>query len=204
MLIGQPFDKNDPEEEENKRRFEEIIQNRPNILYIPGLSPKDVGAALKAADVVLLASHAEISPMAIVEAMSYGTPWLATPECGDVAEKAGGIVAPLKLFPLLLTLLQQQPEFRRALGKAGFAHWQACYSWDVVAQGWIEVLEKGSLSRTFEMPKDVAEQMNSLEGAFKTYLSDLMSQSCDPNFGASLNDNCKTQPHDPLSFSLVS
>ncbi len=163
VLIGLPYDKDGPQEMEYSLKVMKALQYRSDILYIPGLPHEDVAAAMKTANVVVLASHAEISPMAIVEAMSYGIPWLATPECGDVAEKAGGIVAPLDLFPAILTLLEQQPELALALGKVGFAHWQASFNWDVVREGWIELVDQGSLSKTYEMPPTIAQRMDDLQ-----------------------------------------
>lgn len=198
VLIGQPFDKTNPEEEENNRRFGEMVQSRPGILYIPGLSKDDVGAALQAADVVVLASHAEVSPMVLVEAMSYGTPWLATPSCGDVADKAGGVVAPLELFPQVLMFLEQNQAMRQSLGKLGYAHWQTCYSWDVVRQGWIELLETGRLSKTYDMPEEIANKMNALQIHFNALLSIFFTQSNDQSSDTFRDETYKE--HSPSSW----
>ncbi|MGD9849840.1 MAG: glycosyltransferase [Nitrospirales bacterium] len=173
VLIGKSFGRVDQEEEEYTRRFEKAVRQRPDIQYIPGLPKEDAGAAMKSADVVVLASHAEVSPMVIVEAMSHGTPWLATPECGDVAEKAGGIVAPLELFPVVLTILQQNPALRQALGQLGYAHWKACFSWDVVMKGWRQILETGSLSESYDMPREIADSMNHLQRRLNDLLASL-------------------------------
>ncbi|MCA9421782.1 MAG: glycosyltransferase, partial [Nitrospira sp.] len=176
VLIGMPYDKDSPSEIDYGKQVVEALYQHPDILYIPGLPIECIAAAMKAADVLVLSSHAEISPMAIVEAMSYGIPWLATPDCGDVAEKAGGIVAPLELFPMILEVLQYHPDFRLSLGNLGFAHWSTCFSWEVIRQGWIETLETGSLSKTYEMPQEIAFQMNSLQLHFNTLLGACFSQ----------------------------
>ena len=163
VLIGTPNDKGGSKEMKYAQQVNETLQRRPDVLYISGLPREGVAAAVKAANVVVLSSHAEISPMAILESMSYGTPWLATPECGDVADKAGGIVAPLEAFPLILKLLREHPDLCQSLSKLGFAHWQACFSGDVVNQGWLEILEKGSLSKSYEMPMEITDEMDSLQ-----------------------------------------
>lgn len=55
--------------------------------------PREVTAAtIREADTVLLGSWYEGCPLTILEAMSIGTPWLATPECGSVVDQAGGFV----------------------------------------------------------------------------------------------------------------
>lgn len=184
VLIGKPFGNVDQEEEAYTRQFEKVVQHRRDIQYIPGLPKEDAGAAMKAADVVVLASHAEVSPMVIIEAMSHGTPWLATPECGDVAEKAGGIVAPLHLFPAVLTVLQKDPALRQALGQLGYAHWKACFSWDVVMKGWRQVLETGSHSESYEMPAEITESMNHLQRRLNELLGSLsfLSGPVQPRF----------------------
>jgi glycosyltransferase involved in cell wall biosynthesis len=193
VLIGMPYDKGGPEEKENAEQVAEALQGRPEFLYIPGLPSKDIAAAIETANMLVLASHSEISPMAIVEAMSYGTPWLATPECGDVAEKAGGIVAPLELFPMMVKILQQHSELRVSLGKLGFAHWQSCYSWDVVREGWVEIIEKGSLSKDYGMPKEIATQMDSLQKHFDPLVASYLSQSYDHPPRELLGENSKRQ-----------
>ncbi len=152
VLIGMPYDKGEPEETEHGKQVAEALQGRPEILYIPGLPSKDIAAAIQTANMIVLASHSEISPMVIVEAMSYGTPWVATPECGDVAEKAGGIVAPLNVFPTILQILCQHTDLCESLGMLGYAHWEACFSWDVVGKWWVELVEQGRPSSTFDMP----------------------------------------------------
>lgn len=177
VLIGRPFHKNNAEEEKNDRQVRDMLKNRPDILFIPGLGKEDVGAALQSADVVVLASLAEVSPMVLLEAMSHGTPWLATPDCGDVAEKAGGIVAPLDMFPVVLTVLQQNPHFRQALGTLGYAHWKSCFNWEVVGEGWREILETGRLSKSYAMPKAIADSMECLQSQFNDLLLSSLAYS---------------------------
>ncbi|MCA9464985.1 MAG: hypothetical protein KC643_06020 [Nitrospira sp.] len=109
--------------------------------------------------------------------MSHGTPWLATPDCGDVAEKAGGIVAPLDMFPVVLTVLQQNPHFRQALGTLGYAHWKSCFNWEVVGEGWREILETGRLSKSYAMPKAIADSMECLQSQFNDLLLSSLAYS---------------------------
>ena len=177
VMIGHPPSKDSPTEAEYGLEVMDALQQRPEILYIPGLPIEDVAAAMHAADVVILTSHAEISPMAIVEAMSYQTAWLATPVCGDVHEKAGGIVAPLDQFSTVLQALQRHPSLRQSLGELGHAHWQSSFRWDIVKEGWIDVLETGHLRRSFQMPQEISRKMDSLQLELNDALARLPMES---------------------------
>lgn len=139
------------------------LKKRPDVLYIPGLPPERVASAMQAADVVVLASHAEASPVCILEAMSHRKAWLATPECGAVVEQAGGIVTPLTGFVPVLKLLQQHSDLREELATAGYEHWQASYRWAVTTQGWVDLIETGCLQHSFGMPDHVVKRMEALQ-----------------------------------------
>ena len=74
------------------------------------------------------------TPLVLVEAMSHGLPWIATPTCGSAADHAGGLIVPLDRFPDAIRFLLSDDEARSALGPAGRAHYDAAYSWDVVGE----------------------------------------------------------------------
>lgn len=136
------------------------LSERPEVLYIPGLSREWVAAAMKAADVIVLSSLGEGAPNTILEAMAHGKPWVATPQCGGANDDAGGIICDLAKFPQYLGMLEQNPTLRQRLGELGRRHWQACLSWPKVVAGWIDLIETGMPHRTFEMPADIQEEMN--------------------------------------------
>ena len=152
------------------RDVQEALRARPDVLYLPGLSAEEVAAAMRAADLLVLASHSEASPLCILEAMSQRLAWLATPECGTVREQAGGIVAPLESFPSHLRLLMREPALRHAFADLGFDHWQACHQWRDVLQGWIDLIERGRLGRSFSMPDGVRAGMAALVERVRTSL----------------------------------
>lgn len=134
------------------------------IMLIPGLPPEQIAAAQAAADLVLLASHAEVSPVCILEAMGRGKPWLATPDCGAVVEFAGGIVANLEEFPCWIDYFAGFPDVAKKLGQLGYQHWLACFSWNVVLEAWKSLIDGQSVRVSFDMPKQLAMEMQQLLG----------------------------------------
>jgi glycosyltransferase involved in cell wall biosynthesis len=134
----------------------------PRVTWVPGWPAAKVGALMDAAKLVLLPSLAEVSPVVLLEAMSHGRAWLATPCCGAVSELAGGLAAPLDTFPVLIDLLLTDEGLREALGQAGKAHWQSNFCWERVGSAWQELVENGALTTAFDMPDKVAETMGTL------------------------------------------
>lgn len=136
------------------------LASRPEIKFIPGLSREWVAAAMEAADVVVLASKGEGSPITILEAMSHEKPWLATPECGAANDHVGGIITELRYFKAHLQVLADDRALRSSLGKISYAHWDQCYSWRVAIAGWIDLIEHGRLQRQFEPDPSLRDQMD--------------------------------------------
>jgi len=169
VLVGHPAG-----EPDYVAQVRDALRSRPDVLYLPGLSPEGVAAAMKAADVVVLASKGEVSPVTLLEAMSHARPWLATPECGAANEHAGGVVAPLAEFPELLRRLRASPELARALGRIGQRHWQACYSWPAVIDGFEELIETGTLKRSYAPPEELWQEMISLRARLGDVTSDAL------------------------------
>ncbi|WP_188565796.1 glycosyltransferase family 4 protein [Undibacterium terreum] len=138
------------------------LATRPDILFIPGLPPEWVSAAMEACDVAVLASHGEGSPITILEAMSHSKPWLATPQCGAANDHLGGLISDLKDFKGKLRVLTDYPAIRRELGQISYEHWKQCYSWDVALRGWTDLIEQGRLQREFVPEPALAGQMQEL------------------------------------------
>lgn len=140
---------------EYARQVQHIAAQDPRIKLLHGLSGPQVAAAMQAADLVVLASHGEVFPVSIVEAMSHGKAWIATPQCGAANELSGGIISTLDKFPEAIARLFAQPQQLRQLGNLGKAHWQQCNQWDAVARSWQELVASGTLQRPLAPPPEV-------------------------------------------------
>lgn len=173
VLVGHQTD-----DVEYVARVRRVLADRPEVLSIPGLSSEGVAAAMRAADVLVVPSHAEASPLCILEAMSHRLPWMATPECDAAQEHAGGVVIPLVDFRRAVELLMREPALGRALGEAGYAHWDACRQWAAVLEGWIELIETGHMTRSYKMPPDLVERTTAQRKAFARRLGRV-----EPEFG---------------------
>jgi glycosyltransferase involved in cell wall biosynthesis len=114
----------------------------PRVRIIDGLQREQAAAAIRDADLLLVPSKGESAgPLVVLQAMSYGTPWIATPECNAVRDEAGGIITVLSGFPKIINYLIAQPSERKALGHLGQAHWQACFTWNRTFPLFISLIE---------------------------------------------------------------
>ncbi len=138
----------------------------PEVLFLPGLDRQGVASAMQAADLVVLSSDAEVSPLCLLEAMSLRRPWLAAPGCGTAASQAGGLVLPLPEFRRAVQVCMTHPDFRSRLAQSGYEHWAACFQWRDILAGWISLIRTGSLARPFAMPPAVARSREELRAEY--------------------------------------
>ena len=166
VLIG-----NDTLETEYVEAVKARLKTRPDVQLLAGLDAGDVASALAAADLVVLASHAEVSPLCLLEAMSLGRPWLATPECGTAVEHAGGLVLPLSQFAAAVRLLKSHPEFCTELGRLGREHWAQSHDWAIVLTAWEDLIDGRPVSHSFATPVSIAERREALREQFRRLLA---------------------------------
>lgn len=175
VLIG-----NDTHETEYVEDVKARLAARPDVRLLAGLDAADVASALSAADLVVLASHAEVSPLCLLEAMSVGRPWLATPDCGTAAEHAGGLVLPLSQFASAVRLLKNHPEFCAELGRLGREHWAQSHDWTTVLAAWEALIEGRPASHSFATPVSIAQRRDALRERFRRLLAQAETSEVSP------------------------
>jgi glycosyltransferase involved in cell wall biosynthesis len=151
VMVGRPYDPGYFAAVEAQARKDARVR------IIPGMSREDVAAAMHEASLFVLPSIAEIAPLVLVEAMTCGLPWLATPAVGSGPELAGGKLVPVAQFPAeIVALLANQPE-RQRLGEAGRAAWQTRFSWPAVLDRYLPLCApKDGVPRVVPLgPKDI-------------------------------------------------
>jgi len=93
-----------------------------------------VVSAVRQADVVLVTSSREASPLVVLESMAAGTPWVSM-DLGCVRENSGGVVvsSPGEMVSVTLELLKD-PQRREQLGHEGRAAAIERHNWDRIAE----------------------------------------------------------------------
>ncbi len=135
------------------RRVKELADSSPRVSLHEGLGQDEVAGAMQAGDLLLLPSDGEVAPIVVLEAMSHGLPWLATPRCGSVWEQAGGIVAELEQFPLLIGALTRRADLAKQLGELGRQHWRSAFTPQRTASAWVSLLTGDDVPET-KKPED--------------------------------------------------
>lgn len=146
--------------------IELLAAHDPRVTIVPGATPALIAAALEEADLLLLPSLADATPLVLLEAMSHGLPWIATPECGSAHDHAGGLMLPLPRFgPAIDFLLSNEPA-RAALAQAGHAHWQACYTYDVIGPRYAALVSGAADLPDLQAPADALAQTEAVRALF--------------------------------------
>jgi glycosyltransferase involved in cell wall biosynthesis len=92
----------------------------------------DVVSAIKEADIVMITSFREASPLVPLESSAAGTPWVSF-DIGCTRENLGGIVVPSigKMVDAVFDLLSK-PEKRLALGRRGRKRVEENHDWESI------------------------------------------------------------------------
>ncbi len=138
----------------------------PRVTIVPGAPPALIAAALEEADLLLLPSLADATPLVLLEAMSHGLPWIATPECGSAHDHAGGLMLPLPRFGQAIDFLLNDADARAALAQAGRAHWQACYTYDVIGPRYAALVSGAQDVPDLQAPAQALAQTEAVRALF--------------------------------------
>jgi len=121
---------------------------RDRVIYQRSAPEEGTARALAAADIYLLPSLFEGTPLTLIEAMFSGLPVITTSTCGmkDVIEDGrNGLLVPLRSPGAIVTAVTRllcDPQLRRNLGEAARAEAVEMYTWRRAAQPVQEVYER--------------------------------------------------------------
>ena len=116
----------------------------PRVVLLGAGTREEVAGAMREADVLVLPSIAEATPLVLLEAMSNGLPWLVSDTCESAADLAGGQIVARGSFAPAIAALLASPQARSELGRAGRAAYDAAYSWQHVAPRYLAALDPSS------------------------------------------------------------
>jgi glycosyltransferase involved in cell wall biosynthesis len=105
---------------------------RAQVVFLEKIPRQIINAAYRAADVFVLSSTQETQPLAILDAMACGVPFIST-KVGCVSEFPGGwVVSSGEKTTRAIHQLLDDPGLRRELGDQGKAACVARYDWNQV------------------------------------------------------------------------
>lgn len=127
-------------------RTEMDIPNRADILYVGYISEEDKFDAMTGATALIMPSKYESLSMVTLESWMVGCPVICTAECQVVAgmcrRSNGGLYyRNADEFGDILRLLIQRPDLQKRLGQNGKQFVLANYTWDVVKQKYIKMID---------------------------------------------------------------
>ena len=168
VIIGNRIDI----ESDYYNRVQSLADNDKRVKIIGGL-PKDLAAsAIKEADILLLPSKAESAgPLVVLQAMSYGIPWIATPSCNSVNDEAGGIVCPVEKFPVAIEFILRNSEIRNNLSALGREHWKHAFKWDKAINIFTALIEGRISKDNLGMTESSREKTKNIQNRFEKFMS---------------------------------
>jgi glycosyltransferase involved in cell wall biosynthesis len=115
---------------------------RADIVFLEKIAKPVINAAYRAADVFILSAKQETQPLAILDAMACGLPFIST-NAGCVSDFPGGwVVSSGGKTTQAIHRLLDAPDLRRQLGEQGKRACMAKYDWNQVIPAYENVLAR--------------------------------------------------------------
>jgi len=123
------------------------IPSHPDLLYLGFLNEEDKFNALNGATLLVMPSFFESLSMVTLEAWALGKPVLANAQCevlkGQCLRSNGGLYYEnYEEFREALALLLATPRLRERLGENGRAYYESNYTWDIVENKYLAILNR--------------------------------------------------------------
>lgn len=123
------------------------IPSTPGVVYLGFVSEEDKFNGLDGAFLLMMPSYYESLSMVTLEAWAMGKPVLANAHC-DVLKgqcrrsNAGLYYTDYEEFKEALSLLEESPRLREALGRNGKTYYQSHYTWDIIENKYLSVISR--------------------------------------------------------------
>ncbi len=167
VIIGNPISAFRTYFEEVK----ELADLDKRVCLIPGLSRPEAASAIRDADLLMIPSIGESAgPLVALQAMSYGTPWIATPNCNAVQDQAGGLSVSLEQFPTAIEYLLTNKKVLSDLGRAGKKQWENSFTWEKIAPAFKSLLDDKEIP-DFRISEGLKKEKAKLQSEFDTVIS---------------------------------
>jgi glycosyltransferase involved in cell wall biosynthesis len=123
------------------------VPYHPDILYLGFMNEREKFDALDGAELLVMPSFYESLSMVVLEAWALGKPVLANALCdvlrGQCLRSNGGLFyESYPEFREALGLLLGSPRLRRSLGEKGRRYFQTNYTWDIIENKYLAMLER--------------------------------------------------------------
>jgi FkbM family methyltransferase len=112
-----------------------------DIRFLTHVPREDTVAAYHSADLFLLGSDNEASPLVIIEAKASRTPFIST-DCGNVREWKGGIVCPPEKMAFHANRILDDDAVRKNLAEEGWKEWKEKLTWEAVVDRYEELYSR--------------------------------------------------------------
>ena len=148
VFIGSEF--NDYSNE-MKRLYESSRIQFPQakVVFLEKVPREMINAAYHAADVFILSAKQETQPLAILDAMASGVPFIST-DAGCVAEFPGGWVVPSgRKTTQTIHQFLNDPDLHHRLGREGQSACKAKYDWNQVMDAYEKLFGRLLASRKY-------------------------------------------------------
>jgi glycosyltransferase involved in cell wall biosynthesis len=113
---------------------------RSPVRLFDGSEPAAAPDAIASADVFVLPSQIECSPLVVIEAMAAGVPWVSY-DVGNVRELAGGLVVST-LDELVAAAAEILDGRHEELGPAGSTAWRRDHQWSSIVERYEEIFSE--------------------------------------------------------------
>ena len=170
VIIGKKIDS----EKSYYDKVIKLVERDKRVRILGALERNIAAAAIRDADILLVPSKAESAgPLVILQAMSFGTPWIAAPSCNAVKDEAGGLIAPVEEFPKAIEFIINNKEIQNKLAFLGKKHWEQSFRWNKSLPLFISLMEGQEPISNLNMSEDLRKQTRLIQEEYSNSITSI-------------------------------